>query len=219
MGVAPVVRRLDIAHLRQGQPEGADVGLAVEAARGHRRAVVGHGARDQLAPLGLARALRHHPEHLDRGVVGLRARVDEIDPRDLHRRDLHQLLGEHHRRQRGPPEEGVIGRHLLQRLVGRLHQPRLAEAHHHVPQARDAFEIALAMRVMDVDTFASLQHERAVPLQAGKMGEGMKMMREIARLGGVQRHRSGPLSVQRVLVRSASRRARPQTAGQPSRNK
>ena len=217
MGVAPVVRRPDIAHLRQRQPEGTDIGLAVEAARGDGRAVIGHGAGDEGASRRLAGAPGHHPEHLDDGVVGLRARIDEVDPGDLHRRDLDQLLGERDRRHCGAAEEGVVGRHLRHRFMGRLHQPGLAEAGDHVPETRHALQIALAMGVVDIDTFAPLQHERAVALQGGEMGVGMKMMREIARFGGVQRHRSGPRTVPWVAAGPAGARMLAREAGRSCR--
>ena len=119
------------------------------------------------------------PDHLDDEVVGLRARRGEMRLRHA-RRERDQPLGELRRRRvRFVAERMVVGqlRHLL---GGGLHEPLLAEADRDAPQARETFDIFLALIVVDAHAFAALDHHRPDLLMAARVGGGVEIIGDVA---------------------------------------
>ena len=79
----------------------------------------------------------------------------------------------------------IVGQ-LAHLLGGGAHQPFLAEADRHAPQARQPLDVFLALIVVDVDAFAALDDHRADLLVAPGVGRGVEMIGDVPGGGGVR---------------------------------
>ena len=79
----------------------------------------------------------------------------------------------------------VIGQllHLARRCA---HQAVLAEADGDAPKAREAFDILLALVVIDIDALAALDDRRADLLMATGIGRRVEIIGDVAGGGGIR---------------------------------
>ena len=94
------------------------------------------------------------PNQFDDGIVRFRAGVGEKDLGHLDRRHLQQAFCQIDRRHVRFLREGMIVGQLAHLSRGRLDQPFLAKAERGAPQAGQALNVFLALRVVDVDALA-----------------------------------------------------------------
>lgn len=159
---APAMRTVKGNDLGIGQTEGPHVILARQR-RGHDGgAMIGVLACQQLAPSGLAFRRPHHPQELDDGFIGIRARVCEKDTAHRHRRQFKHALGQSNGGLRVTAKEGVITGKLRILPGGNVGQARFGKSQRHVPKAGVALEIALAGGVEDIGAIAFLDDGRSI---------------------------------------------------------
>ena len=153
--------------------------------RGHGDAVIAAVAGDDLLLLRPAERVVVEPDHLDDGIVGLRAGVAEEDLGHRHRRDGDQLLRQLDGHVGDLLGEGVVVGQLAHLAVRRLDQPLLAVAQRQAPEPRQALQIGLAVLVIDIDALAAGQHQRAFGLVLLGIGVGMQVKGDVAGGGGI----------------------------------
>ncbi|OIQ73538.1 hypothetical protein GALL_448230 [mine drainage metagenome] len=170
----PVMRAADMDEAGQRQAEHRVIGLGGHRGRHRRHAVIGVDAGDDLAALRVALGGVHEPQHFDHGVVRLRARVGVKHPATLERRNLNQLLRQHHGLVGHAAKEGVIARKAVILRLGGGDQAGVIEAGNHVPQARVRIEVLPPMRVENIRALAVGQHDRAALVNRGQVGEAIK---------------------------------------------
>ena len=96
-------------------------------------------------------------------------------------------------------EDVVVGQalHLASR---RLDQPLLAETERRAPQARQAFDVFLAVLVIDMDALALGDDERPLALMLLEMRVGMKIVGDVAAGGGIASLHGGVLELGRFAT-------------------
>ena len=171
-----VVGCVGVQETVERQVEVAVVGVEpAEAGGGHRHPVVGPLAGDDLFLGRLADGVVVVPDHLHRAVVGLGTRVGEEHPRHRHRCQGQQAFGQLHHGGVGPLVERVVVGQGVQRQGGGVGQAFVAEAERCAPQARHAFEVAVAGVVHHVDAVALHDHHRRRAGQGGQVGVAVQV--------------------------------------------
>ena len=154
---------------------------ARQAGGGDGDAVIAAHAADDLLLLRPAEGVVVVPDHLDDGVVGLRAGIAEEDVGHRHRRHLHQPLGQLDDHVGRLVAEAVIVGQLAHLPRRRLHQPLFAEAERGAPEAGQRLDIFLAVLVVDIDALAVADDQRALGLVLHRIGVGMQVIGDVAR--------------------------------------
>ena len=161
-GAAILVARRDVVALDQDRRERlAPPGVAADRQRTERVAVVALPARDEMPAPRFPALDVVLARHLQRRLDRLRAAGDEIDVREIAGRVRCELVGER-LGGRGSEEAGV---RVLKPLELRAHRGEhlrmlVPEAGHRRATAR--VEVALALRVDQVDAFAACRYRIAV---------------------------------------------------------
>ena len=162
-------------------------GHAAERSAGHRRAVIGHVARDDAVLLRLAFERPVVAHQAQRRIVGLRAGRAEEHLVHVGRRDLGDLLGEQHRRRRRAAEEGIVVGQFLHLRGGGFGELVAAVADVDAPQAGHAVEDLVVLGIVDERAVGARDDARAGVAQFLVVGERMQVMRGVDLLKLLQR--------------------------------
>ena len=178
---AVIVRTGRMQETRQWNVEIAMIaGKSGERGSGDGDAVIGLHTADDLFLLRFAARVVEIPDKLDLGVVRLRSGIAEEHLRDRHRRDLLELLGKLDRRIVALAGEEMRERKLAHLRGGGLDQFFVAVAERRAPKPGHAFDIGLAVGIVDIDALAALDDERAGVAEAREIGVGMHQRLDVA---------------------------------------
>ncbi len=137
------------------------VGQAGERGRDDGDAVVALHPADDLLLLRLAAGVVIVPGQLDLSVIrlGPGRLVDHF--RHRHGRDVFQFFGQLDGWLKAAPTEKMVVGQLVQLLFRGVDQLSVAKTEARAPKPRHAFDIALAVLVVDIDALARLNDMRA----------------------------------------------------------
>ena len=181
--VAPVMRAGDVLDAVHRQVEVAVVvGQAGQRGGDDGHAVIGLAAADDLLLFGPPARVVVIPRQLDLGLIGLRAAglIEHLAHRN--RRQFLDLLGQFDRRLMAAAAEQVVIGQTAQLFARRLDQFCVAKAKPCAPQARHAFDIALALIVEHIDALPALHDVRADFAVRDGVGVGVQQRLDIAGL-------------------------------------
>ena len=161
------------------------------------------GGRDGNAVIGLQPAddflferkpagIVEIPDELDLGVVCFRAGIAKEHLRDRYRCDLLELLGKFDARIVALAGEQMRERKLAHLCRCGLDQLLIAVAERRAPETGHAFEITLALGVIDINAFAALDHHRAVVAKRREIGVRMHQRFDVAGGKIAQRSHENP---------------------------
>ncbi len=136
--------------------------------------MIGVHAGDDLAALRLAIPAMQHPQHLDDGIIRLRARVGVVDLACVERRQLDQLLGQGDGGVGDATEEGVVAGELPRLGAESVDDALMVEPGHVVPEARVGIDVALAVHIEDPDAVPMRQDHRTFGIQRTQVSEAVE---------------------------------------------
>ena len=126
--------------------------------------------------LGRPCRFQKNAHQLDRGVVGLRARVGEEHAVHARRRDPGQARGQLDRGRGRGLEEGVVEGQLGHLPARRLDQLGAAVADVDAPQARHAVQDAVALAVPEPAAVGAGDQPDVLARELGRIGERVQVM-------------------------------------------
>ncbi len=199
-----VMRAVGVQDIGNRQIEGLlCISKAGQAAGRDRYAVISALAGDDLLLLRTAENVVVIPDQLDLGVVRLRPGIGEEHLRHRNRGAADQVVGKLDRRLDRLVREAMIEGKRIELPGRRLDEALFAEAERRAPQAGEALDIALAGNVVDIDAFAAGDDMRADLFMQRRVGIGVKVTANIARMRRIDVEGHG-VSPGRFFIRAFS---------------